>query len=370
MAHRLFRRGFVPCLLVSHAFALGCSSDDNDDGGPPPVFSVPPPATTPGTTTTPGATQTPAAPGGDTTPATDLAGSMTPGAPQGDNASGAPTTTDGAAGAPATPPDTETPAPTTGAASPGCGSAAGIPSAVNVPNTIVTFPPSYDGSTPVPLVLWFHGAGRTNEEMRTIDSRTVGSALEDNYVNAFVKSTGNAWDIGADYARFNAVLDQMLNELCIDTEHLFAVGHSSGAQFIAQMLGNASARETRLAGVVPVASSRFNNPAWEPVPTLVIHGLNDTSRPGDANGAQDIVQYTEANRCAAGTAPLAVPTCNSIAPGNVAVNPGCVSYQGCAAPTLFCNHDDPNYIDNGNPTNHGWPCFANPQIFEFFESLR
>lgn len=105
------------------------------------------------------------------------------------------------------------------------------------------------------------------------------------------------------------------------------------------------------------------------MPTLVIHGLNDTSRPGYNDGAQDIVQYAVSNQCGAGTTPVAVPTCVSLALG-ASVNPGCVRYDGCAAPTVFCNHDDPNYVDNGNPTNHGWPCFANSQIFEFFESQR
>jgi hypothetical protein len=60
-----------------------------------------------------------------------------------------------------------------------------------------------------------------------------------------------------------------------------------------------------------------------------------------------------------------VPACASLA-GGVAVNAGCKQYIGCAAQTLFCNHDDPNYQN----TNHGWPCFANSQIFQFFESLR
>jgi hypothetical protein len=81
------------------------------------------------------------------------------------------------------------------------------------------------------------------------------------------------------------------------------------------------------------------------------------------------VQYTQSNQCTGGTQPLGVPGCASLA-GGIAVDPGCVQYVGCAAPTLFCNHDDPNYVDNGTPTNHGWPCFANSQIFTFFESVR
>lgn len=259
--------------------------------------------------------------------------------------------------------------PPAGGASEGCGVSSGIPANPAVPNTILTFPPTYDGRTPLPLVFAFHGAGRTNTDMRNVDSRTNGSELEDNYIVAYMKSAGNGWDIGADYPRFEAALDQILAQMCIDTRSLFAFGHSSGAQFIVQMLGDNRTRETRLAGVVPVASSRYNNPSWTPLPTLVIHGVNDNQRNGDRDGASDIVQYTQSNQCSGGTQPLTVPACASIANG-VAVNAGCVEYSGCAAPTIFCNHDDPNYIDNGTPTNHGWPCFANDQIFQFFESLR
>lgn len=254
-------------------------------------------------------------------------------------------------------------------ASAGCGLSQGIPGDAGVPNTLVTFPPGYTGSTPVPLLFAFHGAGRTNTDMRMVDSRTMGSQLENTYVMAFMKSAGNAWDLGTDYPRFEAALDQLLAERCIDTDAIFAMGHSSGAQFIVQMLGDNRARETRFAAVAPVASSLYNNPAWQPVPTLLIHGENDTQRPGDQNGAQDISQYVRSNQCQAATTPVAVPSCASLA-GGVAVDAGCVQYNGCAAPTFFCRHDDPNYLDNGNPTNHGWPCFANSQIFAFLESNR
>jgi poly(3-hydroxybutyrate) depolymerase len=218
-------------------------------------------------------------------------------------------------------------------------------------------------------VFGFHGAGRTNVDQRMVDSRTVGSELEANYIVAYMKSAGDAWDINTDYPRFEAALEQIEAIACVDTAHLFAFGHSSGAQFIVQMLGNPNTRETRFAAIAPVSSSDYGNPAWSPVPTLLIHGLNDTKRPGDNNGAQDISQYAESNQCSAQTTTLAVPTCSSFA-GGVSVNPGCVQYNGCAAPTLFCRHNDPNYLENGNPSNHGWPCFANSQIFQFFESQR
>lgn len=270
---------------------------------------------------------------------------------------------------PQTPAEPAASAPAGGGASAGCGLASGVPNSPQVASTILSFPRErYDGSTPLPLVFAFHGAGRTNADMRDVDSRTSGGELERNYVVAYVKSAGNGWDIGADFPRFEAILEQIASEYCIDTEHVFAFGHSSGAQFIAQMLGDARTRETRFAGVVPVASSRFFNPAWSPVPTLVIHGVNDTQRPGDESGAADVVQYTSSNQCSGATRTLEVASCASLA-GGVSVDAGCLEFTGCGAPTIFCNHDDPNYLQNGQPTNHGWPCFANALIFEFFESL-
>jgi polyhydroxybutyrate depolymerase len=270
---------------------------------------------------------------------------------------------------PMDPPDQMNPTP--GSPSAGCGAAQGMPAnpaTIADPNTIVTFPPGYDGSTPFPIVFAFHGAGRTNQEMRTVDSRTPGTQLENNYVMAFVKSQGNAWDLGTDYPRFQRLITQLLAERCIDTSHIFAMGHSSGAQFIVAMLGDNRARETRFAAVAPVSSNNLNNPNWNPLPTLLIHGLRDTARPNDPDGAQDISQYAESNQCSEDTQPVDIGTCTSLV-RNASVNPGCVQYSGCAAPTLFCNHDDPNYND-GMDTNHGWPCFANSEIFTFFEATR
>jgi polyhydroxybutyrate depolymerase len=46
------------------------------------------------------------------------------------------------------------------------------------------------------------------------------------------------------------------------------------------------------------------------------------------------------------------------------VNPGCVSYDGCLAPTIWCSHDDPQY----SGTSHGVPCFAVAAMHAFFGS--
>ncbi|MEO8178780.1 MAG: hypothetical protein ABI895_08105 [Deltaproteobacteria bacterium] len=357
-----------------------CSSEPEGSDGPGVPGYMDPGGTPGGAAATPAGSGTPPSGAPGTNTESTQVNQLAPGTPAGTGAGTQPTPTAMQPAnmqpmpAPMQPPPAQmNPPPTPGSASAGCGVSQGMPAnptTIADPNTIVTFPPSYDGSTPFPIVFAFHGAGRTNAEMRTVDSRTPGTQLENNYVMAFVKSQGNAWDLGTDYPRFQRLITQVLAERCIDTGHIFAMGHSSGAQFIAGMLGDNRARETRFAAVAPVSSNNLNNPAWTPLPTLLIHGLMDTARGNDLSGAQDILQYAQANQCSGGAPqPVDIGTCTSLV-RTATVNPGCKQYTGCAATTLFCNHNDPNYADASGDTNHGWPCFANNEIFSFFEATR
>jgi hypothetical protein len=247
--------------------------------------------------------------------------------------------------------------------SPGCGKSTGKPSSANVPNTIVTFPDGYDGSTPMPLVFGFHGAGRSNEQFRTVDARTQGADLEKRFVMAYMKSAGNGWVVGTDTPRLNAALDALGANHCIDLHRVFATGHSSGAQFIVQLL---CAKDRRFRAIAPVASSVYCQ-KWDAIPTLLIHGKADSERGNtsqDADGKKDLAPYVASNACGTTTTPYSsVASCSS---GSTQVAPGCVEYQGCSAPMIWCSHNDPNY----SGTNHGWPCFANKAIFDFFSAQK
>jgi polyhydroxybutyrate depolymerase len=239
----------------------------------------------------------------------------------------------------------------------GCGKG-GRPSTTNVPNTIVSFPQSYDGTRPMPLVFGLHGAGRTNEQFRTVDARTQGSALETHFVMAYVKSAGSGWVLDTDRARIDTAYTELLANYCIDTSRVFATGHSSGAQMIVQLL---CAGEERFRAVAPVASSMYCQ-RWDAIPTLLIHGANDTERAStnqDADGRKDLGPYLTSNGCGMTTTPYAsVMGCSS---GGTQVNPGCVQYSCTGAQMLWCQHNDPNYSN----TNHGWPCFANTAMDAF-----
>ena len=269
-------------------------------------------------------------------------------------AAGGGTPSAGTGGAPAA--SKHTPVP-----SAGCGKS-GRPSAgvVTVAGShIYSFPASYDGKTPMPLIVAFHAAGNSNDQLRNI---TKGSALETHFVMAFPKSQGNGWVLSTDSSRIDMRYEELRQNYCIDESRVFATGHSSGAQLIVQLMCR---NDPRFFAIAPVASSAYCQKWNKPIPALIIHGADDRERANtnqDADGTKDLAPYLASNMCSMNTAPHAQAHCSS---GSTQVDPGCVDYQACAQPTTWCHHNDPQYSN----TNHGWPCFANLAIDAFFTSF-
>jgi poly(3-hydroxybutyrate) depolymerase len=248
-------------------------------------------------------------------------------------------------------------------ASAGCGKMSGKPTATSIPNTIVTFPDGYDGSQPMPLVFGFHGANRTNANFQTSDTRIGGSDLEKNFVMAYIKSTGSGWVVATDTARLDMAYTQLTQNYCIDVNRVYATGHSSGAQMIVQLLCNG---EKRFKAVAPVAASKYCAKV-SPIATLYIQGMRDAMR-GNASGKDVVDVFASSNMCGSMTLAENVPTCNSSLDG-AAVTPGCIAYQGCSAPLVWCSHNDNSYnATDGNM--HGWPCFATKLIYDFFSKSK
>jgi hypothetical protein len=210
-------------------------------------------------------------------------------------------------------------------------------------------------------VIAFHAAGNGNDQLQGIFG---GEGTDRGYLMVFPKSAGNGWSPGADNGRVDDSYDHMLNNYCVDTNRVFSIGHSSGAQMITQLL---CAGEDRFRAVAPVASSRYCD-GWDAVPAVVIHGLDDIERGGqgqdpyninDADGTKDFAVYSESNGC--GSSSTAFDPSGGNCGGSIA--PGCVEYEGCDEPTQFCNHNDPQY----GTSNHGVPCFGPAVVFDFFD---
>lgn len=223
---------------------------------------------------------------------------------------------------------------------------------------IYTFPASYDGSKPFPLLIGMHAAGNPIDQIRNL---TNGSDFETNYVRAFPKSAGNEWNYNNDRNKVFGMFDDLLENYCIDESRIFATGHSSGAQMIVQILTHAdTAERIPFKAIAPVAASNYGA-IQRAVPVMYIQGENDNVRMSD--GADVVARFTAANSCDAGTMPYSGASgCSS---SGTMVNPGCVVYQGCDEPTIWCSHNDPQYSN----TNHGWPCFATRAMYDFFTDL-
>jgi poly(3-hydroxybutyrate) depolymerase len=225
---------------------------------------------------------------------------------------------------------------------------------------IYNFPASYDGRTPMPLLLALHAAGNPNTQLQNI---TNGTRLADNFVRAFPKSAGSAWNYTTDVTKVNAVLDEVLANYCIDTGRIFGTGHSSGAQMVVQMLCKG---EKRFKGVAPVAASKYCE-SFAPVPVMYVQGMMDAQR-GNGNGVDVVNMFRASNGCGSTSTPKSdVASCTSSF-DRMQVTPGCVSYQGCSAPTIWCSHNDNGY-NNTDGKQHGWPCFASNAIADFFMAL-
>jgi hypothetical protein len=224
---------------------------------------------------------------------------------------------------------------------------------------IYDFPASYDGTKPFPLLMGFHAAGNPIDQ---IEGLTNNSDFTINYVRAFPKSAGSAWDYNTDLsAKVYKAYDDLTANYCIDTRRVFATGHSSGAQLIVQIMTHGDAvKHLGFRAVAPVAASDSGVIA-APIPVIYIQGKMDSVR--NTDGHETVARFTTANNCSATTTPYSnVMTCAS---SGVTVNPGCISYQSCAVPTVWCSHNDPAYSN----TSHGWPCFATKAIYDFFASV-
>jgi hypothetical protein len=248
-------------------------------------------------------------------------------------------------------------------ASAGCGKA-GRPAngKVSVANEqIIDFPTSYDGTKPFPLLVALHACGNPNTQWEGL---LKGSAFETEYVRLMPNTTdsGQCWNnYNNNIARILKQYDDVLANYCVDTNHVFGVGHSSGAQMLVNTLSHkADAQHLNFRGVSPVAADPFN--VAVPMPVLYIDGIMDNQRSADS-AKNAVAKFRAANMCM-DTSKTYTPIMGCMS-GSTQVDPGCKIYDGCSVPTIWCAHNDPNY----SGTQHGVPCFGIKSMYDFFKTL-
>jgi predicted esterase len=251
--------------------------------------------------------------------------------------------------------------------SPGCTKATPRPAGGKVEVTgqsLHLFPASYDGTKPFPLLIALHACGNPNTEFV---NPTSGNSFETDYVRTFPNTPDSmqCWsNYGNDVSRILSQYDDLVNNYCIDLNRVFGIAHSSGAQLLVNILSHKTdAQHLNFKGVSPVAADP--KPVALPTPVLYIDGKMDNQR-GPTSASDTVAMFRTANMCASTSKPYTpIMSCTSTEPGHPTVDPGCIIYDGCSVPTIWCSHNDPNY----GGTEHGIPCFAMKSMVDFFASL-
>lgn len=161
----------------------------------------------------------------------------------------------------------------------------------------VHYPPSFDSQTPTEVVVAYHGGG--GDAVQFMNQSGLNAASDQHgFVVVYPEGTGvlggwpfftlQTWNAGqcCGYAAENNIddvkftrdmLDDLATRMTIDSDALFATGHSNGAMMCYRMAIEASGV---YAAIAPNAGSRdvFANPT-QPVPMVVFHGKLDCNVP-------------------------------------------------------------------------------------------
>jgi len=154
-------------------------------------------------------------------------------------------------------------------------------------------PAAYDGATPMPLVLAFHGA-TSNARLMQLFSGLSAKADEAGFLVAYPSGTGNlpnvlTWNGGncCGYATKNdvddigfirALLNHLQETLSVDPRRIYAAGMSNGAHMTYRLANEMTDRFAAIAGVAgPMAMAQIA--PSRPISVIHFHGTNDEFAP-------------------------------------------------------------------------------------------
>jgi poly(3-hydroxybutyrate) depolymerase len=239
----------------------------------------------------------------------------------------------------------------------GCGGTAAPPSGAlslevdGTPRTyIVSLPADYDPEQAYPVVFAFHGLGGSGELVSNpfyfgIEQKggTPSIFVYPDGLDAGEGQPGWPNTDGRDVAFFDALLQTLTSQYCIDENRVFSTGHSYGGIMTHTL---ACERAEVLRAVAPVAGAHFGFAQCPggAVSALGIHGNPDELVEYE-QGVAAIARIREANGCSEITSD---------------VGDGCLAYE-CdpGYPVIWCEH--------GN--GHDWPDFAAQRIKDFFDGF-
>jgi poly(3-hydroxybutyrate) depolymerase len=257
------------------------------------------------------------------------------------------------------------PAPMDAPGSAGCGMAAaggvrnGSLMVAGVRRTyVLSVPPGYDPSVPIPIVFGWHGntwTGATFRPSIAVESSAMTSAIfvyPDGLdvtglpADAAGGVTGTGWDWrrdGRDIALFDALLADLEARFCVDRTRRYSYGRSHGG-FFAHALACARGDLLRASASVSAGAPSWvlSSPCARPLPVWMAHNADDRTVPVTlANQARD--RWLSVNTCSTDTRP----------------DGPCAGYVCTGADVQFC------LSPNGD---HAPPAFSGARIAAWFQS--
>lgn len=241
------------------------------------------------------------------------------------------TTDEGSTGEPPPPP----PPPTT---TPGCGmvpSGDVLDGVIDVGevqrNYIIEIPDDYDPDTPYPIAFGFHGRG--GDSVSAQNSHNLFEHFGGQAIVVYPeKPVDVLWNIagdGDDIAFVMELAQEIGFEMCFDLDRVFAYGYSSGAS-MAQALGCHRGDFFRGIGAASGWAPSIGL-CQGPITAFMSHGETDTTVPFN-QGVSARDGWLQLNGCSETTTPAAYE--------------GCVSYEGCENPVMWCTFDGGHMLNS------------------------
>ena len=232
---------------------------------------------------------------------------------------------------------------------------------------IVSVSEPFDEGEPHALVVAFHGRTSPAREVQAYydlephATKTLGPTVFV-YPVALTQQDGTFgwWNLGdapdalRDFALFGALIERLSADACIDTDHIFAVGHSLGGSFV-------NALGCHRAGVLRAVASLGGGPGpglcEGKVAALVLHNPDDRLVPfalGVAARDQFLAQ-------------------NGLLGPPIKVEPRSLNCERYGAadvqnPVVWCPHTQ-DYSYGGRYYPHNWPDETGAAVMRFFAAL-
>ena len=198
-------------------------------------------------------------------------------------------------------------------------------------------PADYDNTRPYRLILGFHGAGNSSNDVAVENDpeRSYFGLLnlsEGSTIFAAPDATGGIWKPDIDIKMVEDLLTQLGDDLCIDTSRIVAEGFSHGGAMTwtlaCALPGTFQAAVVHSGGGLPIPQT------CQPIPFF--------SALGNDGSGQDMSSdfFAMTNGCTVESLPLPPRG------GHV-----CTDYKGCSAghPTRYCDYDGPHTPSHSDP---------------------